>query len=148
MLILTLVRALRRLWAENATRALVVASGTVVAIGTVFYRFVEDLSWVDALYFTIVTLTTVGYGDIAPETTAGKLFTAVYLLLGIGLLLSLLTELASHAYVRDSEERALGDRARELGARSSSRARRAVAQRPRSLFRGSPPEPEDHPDES
>jgi hypothetical protein len=42
---------------------------------------------VDALYFSVVTLTTVGYGDFAPQTDLGKLFTAVYVRLGIGILL-------------------------------------------------------------
>jgi hypothetical protein len=69
---------------------------TVIAIasGTGFYTLVEGLRVVDALYFSVVTLTTVGYGDFAPKTDAGKLFTAVYVLLGIGLLLTFVTTIA------------------------------------------------------
>jgi voltage-gated potassium channel len=59
----------------------------VWVIGSVFYHLVEGLSYVDALYFTAVTLTTVGYGDFAPKTDAGKLFTAVYAFVGIGIFL-------------------------------------------------------------
>lgn len=54
-------------------------------VGVVFYHFVEDLSYVDALYFTATTITTVGYGDIAPQTDAGKIFTVFYAFLGIGM---------------------------------------------------------------
>ena len=59
----------------------------VWAAGSVFYHLVEGLSYVDALYFTAVTLTTVGYGDFAPQTDAGKLFTAIYAFVGIGIFL-------------------------------------------------------------
>ena len=58
----------------------------VLSIGTVFYRFVEGFSWIDAYYFSVVTLATVGYGDLAPRTTAGKLFTTFYIFVGVGLL--------------------------------------------------------------
>ena len=58
----------------------------VLSIGTVFYRFVEGFSWIDAYYFSVVTLATVGYGDLAPRTTAGKLFTTFYIMIGVGIL--------------------------------------------------------------
>ena len=65
------------------------ASGAAVLIlsgGTIFYHFIEKLSWVDALYFSIITLATVGYGDIVPHTTAGKLFTCLYVIVGIAII--------------------------------------------------------------
>ena len=43
----------------------------------------EDLRLLDSFYFSVVTLATVGYGDFTPQTDAGKLFTAVYVLVGI-----------------------------------------------------------------
>lgn len=60
-----------------------------IAIGTVFYHFVEHLKWLDSLYFTVVTLATVGYGDITPKTDAGKLFTIFYIIVGITIFVAL-----------------------------------------------------------
>lgn len=54
--------------------------------GTVFYHIVESLTWVDSFYFSVVTLATVGYGDITPHTDLGKLFTAFYILIGVGII--------------------------------------------------------------
>ena len=48
----------------------------------------------DSLYFSVITLTTVGYGDFAPTTGAGKLFTVFYVLIGMGILASFLNMLA------------------------------------------------------
>ena len=56
----------------------------VIVTGVLFFYHVEGLPWVDAIYFTSVTLTTVGYGDFVPQTVAGKLFTSVYAFVGIG----------------------------------------------------------------
>ena len=55
-----------------------------IGVGILFYHFVEWLSIVDATYFSIVTLTTVWYGDIAPTTDVGKIFTSFYILIWIG----------------------------------------------------------------
>jgi voltage-gated potassium channel len=58
----------------------------VLGIGTLFYHFVEKLKFLDALYFSVVTLATVGYGDFSPKTDLGKIFTIFYIITGIGIL--------------------------------------------------------------
>jgi len=68
--------------------------GVLLLIGTLFYRQVEGWGWLDSLYFCVITLATVGYGDFSPQTAAGKIFTMVYILLGIGTLVAVLTRLA------------------------------------------------------
>lgn len=67
---------------------------TTVMSGTAFYASVEGWGLVDALYFSVITLTTVSYGDLAPTTPASKLFTIVYTLLGVGVLLGFVNKLA------------------------------------------------------
>ena len=52
-------------------------------VGTAFYHVVEDFTLVDSIYMTAMTLTTVGYGDLVPQTDVDKLFTSVYAFLGV-----------------------------------------------------------------
>jgi hypothetical protein len=80
---------------EPAFRSLLAAAGIVLVIGTIFYRFVEGWSWIDSLYFCTITLTTVGYGDFAPTTEEARLFTIAYVLVGIGIIATFITALAS-----------------------------------------------------
>jgi voltage-gated potassium channel len=73
-----------------------------LAAGTVFYHKVEAWSLLDLLYFSAVTLTTVGYGDLVPATAAGKVFTILYLFAGIGIILAFVDTIAK----RSTERRA------------------------------------------
>lgn len=94
ILIVNTIRAIRSLWSEPQFRSLTRLTLIAITSGVVFYWLVEDLSVVNALYFSVTTLTTVGYGDFSPQTTAGKLFTVLYVLVGVGLLLAFLGRLA------------------------------------------------------
>lgn len=64
-------------------RAIFGAVLALLAIGTLFYHFVEGWSLIDAFYFSVITLTTVGYGDLAPTLPLSRLFTALYIILGL-----------------------------------------------------------------
>ncbi|XP_072998174.1 two-pore potassium channel 5 [Typha latifolia] len=66
---------------------------------------VETHPAVDALYFSIVTLCTIGYGDIAPLTPATKVFSCLFVLVGFGLIDVLLS--AAVSYVLDIQEAAI-----------------------------------------
>ena len=66
-----------------------------VAGGTIYYSAEEGWSQVDSLYFTTMTLTTVGYGDLVPTTDASKIFTSIYSIFGIGVMLYLLGSVVS-----------------------------------------------------
>lgn len=56
----------------------------IIASGTVFFRHAEGWSWLDSYFFTVVTLSTVGYGNLVPVTALGKIGTTVFILLGLG----------------------------------------------------------------
>lgn len=63
----------------------------VLIVGTVGFILLENLSFVDALYFTVVTFSTVGYGDIYPTSVASKIFSIVLIVIGIGTFLTIVT---------------------------------------------------------
>jgi len=65
----------------------------LLVVGSVVMHFVEGWHAVDSFYWACVTITTVGYGDIAPETSAGKGFTIIYCVVGCVLMTVAWTEL-------------------------------------------------------
>jgi voltage-gated potassium channel len=73
---------------------------SVIAGGSIVYSKFENLGWVDAIYLSTITLTTVGYGDITPQTDFGKLFTAAYALLGIGLIAALANLIIKNVHLK------------------------------------------------
>lgn len=62
-----------------------------VALGTLGFRLLEGWPWADSLYTTIQTVTTVGYGDVVPQTAAGRAFASLYMFVGVGAVLYILT---------------------------------------------------------
>src|SRR3954471_20467180 len=76
---------------KHIYRILLVAVLVSLSVGTVVYHLVEKFSWVDAYYFSVVTLATVGYGDLTPHTTFGKIFTTFYVLSGVGIITSFIS---------------------------------------------------------
>lgn len=76
---------------------------TLLLGGTVFFNLAEGLSFVDAFYLTGITLTTVGYGDLAPTTPLSKLITVFFSFAGIGLVFYSMNVLARAAF--DQQER-------------------------------------------
>ncbi len=98
-----LARAVAAVWRDPETKALPVAAGALVLTGTLFFWRFEDWTIIEALYFCIVTLTTVGYGDLHPTTDATRIFAIIYILTGFGVLVALLTSVAQQ-YLKQKAE--------------------------------------------
>ena len=81
-------------------RTLVALVFFTLLTGTIFYSLQEGWRLVDALYFSVVTLTIVGLGDLAPTTTTGKLFTVVYIFSGLGLIAGFITTIGTETLTR------------------------------------------------
>ncbi len=65
-------------------RAATILLFIVIPVGVIGYMTIEGLEPVEAIWLTIITLTTIGYGDIAITSDIGKLFTMVLVLVGLG----------------------------------------------------------------
>lgn len=89
-------RTLVSFWNDPEYRDLLVTTSIVLAIGTVMYHYLEGWSWLDSAYFSVITLTTVGYGDFSPQTDGGKAFTILYIVIGVGIILSFVNTVYSH----------------------------------------------------
>lgn len=63
----------------------------LLLIGTIGFHFLENLSLVESIYLTSSTITTVGYGDIHPESNSGRLFSIFIMFGGIGIVIYTLT---------------------------------------------------------
>lgn|SRR6056300_458406 len=77
-------------------RSLLGASIFILFGGALFYHLIEKWTFLDALYFSAITLTTIGYGDFTPQTDAGKIFTIIYIGLGVGLILTFVNTVFNH----------------------------------------------------
>ena len=116
------VVTLRRLLADEGFRAAFSMLTALLTVGTIFYVVVEGWSPLDSLYFAVIAAATVGFGDFAPQTDLGKAFTIVYVLIGVGLLVLVLSRIAAGMV-----EQRLERQASEVPRRRRPRVRRRRA---------------------
>ena len=60
----------------------------MIILGTIVYKFLEGWTWIQSFYFSVTTLSTVGYGDMHPTTEISRLFTSFYILTGVAIALA------------------------------------------------------------
>lgn len=90
--LLTLKRLLGGLWGAFKLKNFQVLFFLILLLlvsGTLFYTKEEGLSVLDALYFCVTTLSSVGHPDFVPQTDLGKVFTMIYIVVGNGLFLGM-----------------------------------------------------------
>jgi voltage-gated potassium channel len=92
---------------DKRSRPIFIYAGATVLIGTVLYHWLEGWGWLDSVYFVIISLTTIGYGDFSPTLPTTKLLTIFYALNGAAILLLLLDQ------IRDLRQRRLLERSQQ-----------------------------------
>jgi voltage-gated potassium channel len=81
----------------------------LLVLGSLGYVFIEGWSFFDALFMTITTLTTVGYGEVHPQSMMGRAYTMVLILAGVGVMLYIVGAMAK-VVVEGEIQEALGKR--------------------------------------
>ena len=92
-----LVLFFRELWdvfREPRRLSMLVWILILFATGTIYYAHVEHWSYTDALYFSVIALATVGFGDLVPTTNGAKMFTVIYILSGLSIFIAFANTLA------------------------------------------------------
>ena len=83
-MISTIYFGLRDVWLDDRVRGLLLFVISMIALATVTFWLVEGWSLLDAAFFSVVTISTVGYGELVPQTVVGKIFAMFYILIGLG----------------------------------------------------------------
>mmetsp|Transcript_29207 Transcript_29207/g.42373 ORF Transcript_29207/g.42373 Transcript_29207/m.42373 type:complete len:200 (-) Transcript_29207:415-1014(-) len=77
-------------WTKNVPGGALGALTATIGLGVALFTVLEGMTELEAAYFTVITGTTIGYGDIGPQTDAGRLVTAFFAILVINVVGALL----------------------------------------------------------
>ena len=78
-----------------------IALGLLVGVGVAGYMVIEGWSLLDAAYMTILTFTTVGYEEVHPLSSGGRIFTIFLMIVGVGVMLYILTSVVNAAVAHE-----------------------------------------------
>jgi len=66
-----------------------------IIVGMLVFHGLESWTWIESLYFSVATISTVGYGDIVPTNDASRLFIVFYILIGVSIGIATLSLIGS-----------------------------------------------------
>ena len=107
---------LRGLLDTNGFKYMLILSVGAILASAAAMMYVEGMSFMDALWWSFVTATTVGYGDLSPSSGAGRIIAAGLMIVGIGLIGSLTSSITSFFLVKDTDKAYSSDRVEMVAA--------------------------------
>ncbi|MDD3263003.1 MAG: potassium channel family protein [Candidatus Absconditabacteria bacterium] len=78
-----------KLFTKNLIITEILLVGLIIVIGAFTFHFVEGWKILDAFYFIISVMTTIGFGDFTPQTDIGKIFVMFYAIIGVPFFISI-----------------------------------------------------------
>jgi voltage-gated potassium channel len=92
-LLLTPARWIYRglIWLANSPRTLILSYLLLIGVCSVLYHFFENVAYGDAVWWAVVTASTVGYGDISPKSAEGRLMAALLISIMVLIVVPLIT---------------------------------------------------------
>ena len=103
-LIQTIYGGLRDVWLDARARGIMLFAFSMIAIATLTFWLLEGWSLLDSAFFAVVTISTVGYGELVPQTVLGKLFTMFYILVGLGVFVAAASAVADALLRRRAQD--------------------------------------------
>jgi len=85
---------------KTRLKILIVLLAVLVIFGTLGFMAIEGRTLLDAFYFVIVTMATVGYGDVHPVTSAGKIVALLVIVMGVGTFLGVIANVTEFMLAR------------------------------------------------
>lgn len=77
----------------------------VIFLGAYVYHQIEGWRYLDSVYFVVITVTTIGYGDFTPQTDIGKIITLFFPFIGIGMAFYFLTSIGKYMFRRQLRDK-------------------------------------------
>jgi voltage-gated potassium channel len=107
-------------WLANSPPTLILSYSLLIAMCSVLYHFIEDVAYGDALWWAVVTASTVGYGDIYPKTGAGRVMAGLLISIMVLIVVPLITAqfasklIVDHDAFQHDEQEELKNNLREV----------------------------------
>lgn len=100
---------IRAAFTDMQVLSLLLINLILITGAAIFYHLIEGWKLLDAVYFSVVTIATVGYGDLTPQTALGKIFTIGYLMIGLGVFVAAAGSIADAIIIARKERREMED---------------------------------------
>lgn len=95
----------KKLFHTNGLNYLIYVSIALILFSSMLYSLAENVSFMDSIWWALTTTTTVGYGDISPQTAIGRIAAIILMILGIGFIGMLTSSITSYFTNEPSNEK-------------------------------------------
>lgn len=104
-LIQVIFGGLADVFGNERVRGLIIFTLSLILLATLLFQWIEGWSFIDAAFFAVTTISTVGYGNLVPATIVGKIVTMIYIILGLGVFVAATSAVAEALIKRRQQDK-------------------------------------------